>query len=189
MEPITPKFEQYLTPKYAVKCLLDVLGPIPHGVILDPCCGNGRILEEIKDSYPERESQLIGSDIDSEILQACNVGIVSKLPFEEQTTQAVLTVTNPPFSLALELAEHALKHNTNGSGKLALLLRLAFLESKKRVDFNRNHPCDIFVFPKRLVFDVFVDGKVIHRKSSDADKWAYAWFVWGPGHGGHWKLL
>ena len=85
-------------------------------------------------------------------------------------------VTNPPFSLAQTYAESMIPLLRPG-GKLALLLRLAFMESQERVKFHIANPSDIYVLPRRPSF--FGDGK--------SDMAAYAWFSW-PGKG-HWEIL
>ena len=78
-------------------------------------------------------------------------------------------ITNPPFSLAHEFAQKALDL---GATKLALLVRLQFLEGIKRGEFfSRHPPATVWVFSKRLSFNV--DGKF---KSGGV--MAFAWFVW-----------
>jgi hypothetical protein len=87
-------------------------------------------------------------------------------------------ITNPPFSLAEDFARQALKV-AGAHGTVTLFLRLAFLEGAKRAAFHREHPADVYVLPTRPVF----------RPDLGADRWAYAWFVWGPGRGGRWEIL
>ena len=81
-------------------------------------------------------------------------------------------VTNPPFKLALEMAEHF----TELGDKVALLLKLAFLEGAKRKDFfKRKPPVRIFVFSQRQ--PLWKNGKP-HKSGM----LAFAWFVWQRGN-------
>jgi hypothetical protein len=64
-------------------------------------------------------------------------------------------------------------------GKLALLLRLNFLESRERYDFWINYPAKhIYVLSERPCF--------IGTKGTDSI--AYAWFVWQKGYKGNTSL-
>jgi hypothetical protein len=112
---------------------------------------------------------------------------------------------NPPFSLAeahVKLCYHLLKPGAC----LGFLLRLAFLESLKRVQFFAAYPpIHIFVLPRRPTFmwawhcnecghKWFCLPKVkepecpvcaseaIHKNTSDSA--AYAFFIWKKGHTG-----
>lgn len=81
-------------------------------------------------------------------------------------------ITNPPFSLAMEFLQRGLQCVNHG-GYVALLLRLAFLESEDRSEFLRSHkPEFIYIHPKRMSFTP--DGKT--------DSCAYAHIVWRRGY-------
>ena len=81
-----------------------------------------------------------------------------------------LIITNPPFNQAQAFADRALKLSNEG-GYVALLLRLAFLESVTRAEWlHANMPEDVYVLSKRPSFT----GK-------GTDSTAYAWFVWRKG--------
>ena len=78
-------------------------------------------------------------------------------------------ITIPPFSLSHEFAEKAIDL---GANKLALLVRLQFLEGVKRGEFFSKHtPKTVWVFSKRLSLNV--DGKFKYGGVMD-----FAWFVW-----------
>lgn len=92
-------------------------------------------------------------------------------------------ITNPPYSLALEFIERAINivHEVN---KVAMFLRLLFLESKKRGAFFKLHP------PKRII--VFSE-RIPCAKNGDFKDFsgsavAYAWFIWVKGYKGETKL-
>ena len=77
-----------------------------------------------------------------------------------------IIITNPPFKLAMEFLEKSLKE----ADVCIYLLRLGFLESKKRREFHqKNPPTNLIVLSER---PSFVAG--------GTDKTAYAWYVYDP---------
>jgi hypothetical protein len=90
-------------------------------------------------------------------------------------------LTNPPFRQAQAFAEHALKLLHKGD-KVALLLRLQFLEGNRRYDelFRRYPPRRVYVYAFRL--------PRMHRFGYKGMKggstMAFAWFVWVKGYRG-----
>ena len=76
-------------------------------------------------------------------------------------------ISNPPYSVAQEIIERCFKI-ANEDTEIIMLLRLAFLESKKRYNFWQKHPVNgLYVLSQRPSFT---------GKGTDAT--AYAWFVW-----------
>jgi hypothetical protein len=110
---------------------------------------------------------------------------------------------NPPFSHALPFVEHAVAQMRPG-GRVAALLRLAFLESAERLAFHRANPADVHVLARRPSFLTKEQKKRMHEEAlarweaegrhgprplpPSTDSCAYAWFVWGLG-GGKWSVL
>lgn len=89
-------------------------------------------------------------------------------------------ITNPPYKYALEFTERALKCVQPGR-KVAMFLKLQFLEGKKRKDFfMRNPPKTIYVSSSRL--SCAKNGEFSKHPSSAI---AYAWFVWEKGFNGN----
>ena len=88
-------------------------------------------------------------------------------------------ITNPPYKFALEFVEQALKVVMPHS-KVAMFLKLTFLEGQRRKDFFKaNPPKTIYVSSSRLIC----------AKNGDFNKYdssavAYAWFVWEKGYSG-----
>ena len=80
-------------------------------------------------------------------------------------------ITNPPYKYALEFVLKALELSDR---KVAMFLKIQFLESKKRYDklFSLYPPNRIYVFVKRI-FCYKNDNR--NYKSSAI---CYAWFVW-----------
>jgi hypothetical protein len=95
-------------------------------------------------------------------------------------TEAI--VTNPPFKLVAEFAEHALAL----APLVVLLLRLAFLESERRSSIIEGGKlARVHVFRNRL--------PMMHRDGWDGPKIssgaiAFAWFVWDRFHSGPTEL-
>lgn len=88
-------------------------------------------------------------------------------------------VTNPPYKLALEFAQHALEIVEEGN-KVAMLLKLTFLEGQKRKQFFLKYPPKrIYVFSKRIT--CAMNGEFENYPSSAI---AYAWYVWEKGYKG-----
>lgn len=102
-----------------------------------------------------------------------------------------LVVMNPPYNLALEFVEAALKwvrttkSRTTGERRyatVAALLRIPWMASRKREEFHREHPSTLWVIPDRPSFTG--DNKV--------DATDYAWFIWSKDPRipmGAWKVI
>ena len=100
-------------------------------------------------------------------------------------------VTNPPYAQAQEFVEHAISLLTPGR-KLAMFLRLVFLETKARRQlFDKYPPVRVYVASERL--GCAPEGEFLTRKNGEL-YWpsavAYAWFIWEKGYKGpttlHW---
>lgn len=95
-------------------------------------------------------------------------------------------ITNPPYSLALDFVERAINIVHEGH-KVAMFLRLLFLEGKRRGEFFRLHP------PIRVIVS---SERILCAKNGDFNKMlkgggsavAYAWFIWVKGYKGETKL-
>jgi hypothetical protein len=155
------------TPRVAVESLLAV-EPFT-GPIWEPACGRGAISEVLI----ERGLDVISTDL---VARGYGRGRTDFLL--EWQPRAPNVVTNPPFRLALAFAQHALTITT---GKVALLLRLAWLESTTRLPFFTSHPpVRVWVFSARLPM-MHRDGWT-GRKASSAIP--HAWFIWEHDHRG-----
>ncbi len=88
-------------------------------------------------------------------------------------------ITNPPYKYALKFVEQAI-HVIRPHNKVAMFLKLTFLEGQKRKSFFKtNPPKTVYVSSSRLIcarngeFEKFGTSAV-----------AYAWFVWEKGYSG-----
>lgn len=156
-----------------------ILPYIPRGgVVFDPCCGNGAILKAVEADY----GAYIGMDVDETRVDYCDTmlnGIFWHYDaLVESWPKAGVCIMNPPFSKAFEFVQKAEAWTREHGSTAAVLLRLNFLGSRKRSEFMRRSPPDVYVITPR---PSFADGK------NDATE--YAWMVWGPGRGGRWAVL
>jgi hypothetical protein len=90
-------------------------------------------------------------------------------------------ITNPPFKLAGEFVEHALRL----CPRVIMLLRLTFLESTRRTSIlDGGQLARVHIFRNRL--------PMMHRVNWDGPKvsnpTAFAWFVWDRAHRGPTQL-
>lgn len=88
-------------------------------------------------------------------------------------------ITNPPYKYALEFVQTALNTVQQGR-KVAMFLKIQFLEGKKRKEFFKKYPPKVvYVSSSRLKCAMNGD----FEKYSSAI--CYAWFVWEKGFEGN----
>ncbi len=145
--------DYYPTPIESIIPLLNKINFNKVTTFLEPCCGDGRILDLIpKDKVKFWSEIQKGRDY-----------------FNYKFEDIDLIVTNPPFSLAVEFLIKSLSE----AKTVCYLQRLNWLGSKTRKDFwNSNPPDKIFVLSKRPQF------KRELGLGSGSDSTEYAWFVW-----------
>lgn len=88
-------------------------------------------------------------------------------------------ITNPPYKFALQFVQRALDSIKPGR-KVAMFLKLQFLEGKARKEFFLEHP------PKIIYVS---SSRLLCAKNGEFEKYpsravAYAWFVWEKGFKG-----
>lgn len=160
----------YATPKESVLNLCE--REKINGDILEPCVGQGHILETLKehcDCSTLTAVDLVDRGYPNTIIQ----------DFLEWDTDKNFDwiVTNPPYKLAKEFVEKSLtllKEN----GKIAMFLKIQFLEGVARKKFFENYPPKkIYVFSKRQ--SPLRNGKEF---DDNGKKWSstmcFAWFIW-----------
>ena len=131
------------------------------GNIWEPACGDGAMATVLE----KTGCRVVATDLyDRDYGQ-------SGIDFVRESRQVDNIVTNPPFHSAQDFVGAGLRQC---SQKLALLLRLAFLESAGRYHdiFSITPPSRVWVFSERITF--YPSGA--ERKGSGTT--AYAWFVW-----------
>lgn len=96
----------------------------------------------------------------------------------EWSPRAPNIVTNPPFGLAREFVDKALSLTT---GKVAMFLRLAFLEGIDRGEWLPSTPlARVWIMSRRVPMQ---RGR-ISEAGDGHGVIAFAWFVWEHGHAG-----
>lgn len=149
------KDDYYKTPEWATRLLLQ--RERFYGVIWEPACGDGAI------------ARLLPGTVVSTDLYDRGYG-KGGVDFLQEIRDVNHIVTNPPYKLAQEFVEHSLECAT---GKVVMLLKLAFLEGQKRKPFFEKSPLrTVYVFSKRVDF-----GRG-DEPGKGAGLLAYAWFVW-----------
>ena len=92
-------------------------------------------------------------------------------------------ITNPPYKLATKMVRKALDISEDGV-KIAMFLRLTFLEGQERrkLIFDNDPPRYVFPFSKRI----FVAKDGVFPKGSAV---AYCWIVWEKGYKGKPEII
>jgi hypothetical protein len=147
------------TPRWATYALADNEKFI--GDIWEPACGDGAI---------SKVFEAAGAKVFSSDLFDRGYGAAG-LDFLKPSRSAQNIITNPPYNCAEGFVASGLKC---AERKLALLLRLAFLEGAKRANtiFAKTPPSRVWVFSERITF--YPKGVVPNGSGTTA----YAWFVW-----------
>lgn len=163
-------FDYYATDPKAVEMLLELEQFAP--VIWEPACGEGHISKVL---------QAHGYQVISTDLVYRGFGDPEPLDFLKETLDGFEgdIITNPPYSTGLEFVQRALESVRPG-GKVAMFLKVQFLEGQKRGAFFKDTPPRIvYISRSRLScakngdFERFPDSAI-----------AYAWYVWEKGFTG-----
>ena len=164
--------DYYATEPKATELLLDK--ETFSSVVWECACGQGHMSDVLKQGgYTVVSSDLVDRGYD-------NTKVIDFLEETELNTMDI--ITNPPYKFAKEFVEHALDIYADGV-KVAMFLKLTFLESKKRRElFDKYPPKVVYVSSERLQC----------AKNGDFEKYgkgvgtavAYAWYVWEKGFKG-----
>lgn len=141
--------------------------------MLDPACGEGAILDAVRDEIPGAQTRGIELHEGRARAAGARLEVIQGDGLEIEWGSPDLILGNPPYSLAAEFAWKAAEWAAAGEGRTAaLLLRLSFLEpaSGRAVLFERHRP-DVLILPRRPAFD-----------GRGTDSITSAWFCW-PGRG------
>ena len=166
--------DYYATDPVAVKLLLELETFSPD--VWECACGEkhmSNVLEE--HGYNVRNSDLF-------LRGGYNI---EKLDFLKATKADVDVprdiITNPPYKYAKEFVEKALELVEPG-GKVAMFLKLTFLEGKTRRElFEKYPPKVVYVSSSRLRCAMNGDFK----RYANSNAVAYAWYIWEKGYTGN----
>lgn len=166
------KYDFYATDPKAVEMLLSL--EKFNNPIWEPACGNGHISDVLeKYGYFVRSSDIVKRDY-----ECCDE--LDFLKYNDIWCGDI--ITNPPYKYAKEFVEKALEITTDGH-KVAMFLKLTFLESKKRRElFDKFPPKIIYVSSSRL--QSARNGDFEKYKNGVGMAVAYAWFIWEKGFKG-----
>lgn len=161
----------YATDPKAVEMLLELEDF--NKLIWEPACGKGHISKVLK----KRGHNVISTDL---IERGYEDYRRDFLKFNGRWDGDI--ITNPPYKYAKEFVEKALEIIDDGF-KVAMFLKLTFLESKKRRElFDKYPPKTIYVSSSRL--QCAKNGEFEKYKNGVGTAIAYAWFVWEKGYKG-----
>lgn len=148
----------YPTPTWATIALLQQ--ETFHGIILEPCCGDGAISKILNENGLETISY-----------DKYNRGFGSVQDAFKLTGSIYDNIiTNPPFAIAEKLINHFMDKFDH---KMCMLLRTSFLESAGRYDrlWSINPPARVHIFSERL--SMYPAGQ---QGVKGGGTTSYAWF-------------
>jgi hypothetical protein len=156
----------YPTPPEATEALLRAESF--DGPIWEPACGDGAISKVLEAAG----HRVVSTDLVERGYGQSGVDFLM-----EWQSRAPNIITNPPYKLAVPFLRHSLAMTT---GKVAMLLRLTFLESKLRAEYLPTTPfARVHVFGQRITFK-HPDARDTHG----GGMMCFAWFVWDHAHTG-----
>jgi methylase of polypeptide subunit release factors len=166
----------YETPEWVTEALVPHI-PRRIGTIWEPACGSGRMCRVLERCL--HPAEVWGCDIEPEGDYICAdfLGDTPRVPVDH--VDAI--ITNPPYDLATEFVEQALRRTEHLGAFVAMLLRTDFDHAKSRTHLFRDCPAfsKKLVLMKRIVWFVEDDGK---PKASPS--FNHAWYVWDWKHEG-----
>jgi len=119
----------------------------------EPCAGDGRLVEMLCNSG----RNAYGSDLYPQSTDG-KLYLPQPVDYLKDNAQRDFVVTNPPFSVAFEMCQHAMTH----SSEFMFLLRLSFLESEERGPWLEQHePAGLWVLKKRPSFVMSITCKSV----------------------------
>jgi hypothetical protein len=160
--------DHYITPESTTKALME--REKFEGTIWECASGDGS-MSKILESF----NKTLSSDIrdDNEVYGRKGVDFLNDFqPFKFENI-----ITNPPYRYAQQFVEKALSFDE--VKKVAMLLKLSFLEGIGRYNFFKSTPLKkVYVFCKRQ--------GVYHadKEPNGSGLIAYAWFVWDKQYSG-----
>ena len=168
----------YATPLNAIEAILNEVKL--DGSILEPAAGQGHISKVLRKYYPY--SEIVSTDLiqREERFGITIQGDVDFLTYEFNRKFDNI-ITNPPFNLAQEFIERALKLSND---KVIMFAKIQLLEgSKRRVMFDNTPLKYVYVFTKRV--NPLRNGEELDEKGKPwASTMCFAWFVWEHGYEG-----
>ena len=175
------KHDYYATNPLALDMLLDVES-FNMKDVLEPCVGEGHLATRIHEHYPMSNIDcydIVERDYNPDY---ANIYVKDFLDVEPQKKYDSI-ITNPPFSLAQEFIENSI-NMLKEDGKVAMFLKIQFLESSRRKEFFEKYPPKIiYIFRSRMA--TWNNGQ---KLNPEGKRWQttflHAWFIWEKGFKG-----
>jgi len=160
--------DYYATEPKAVELLLTL--EKFNAYILEPACGEGHISKVLeKHGYYVKSTDLVD--------RGFGEGGIDFFSFSKKWDGDI--ITNPPYKYAKSFIRKALQIIPNGN-KIAMFLKLQFLEGKERKEFFKTSPPKtVYVSSSRL--KCAKNGKFVKEHSSAV---AFCWYIWVKGYKG-----
>lgn len=177
--------DYFPTPPWATRALLrHVIGEGRRAeTCWEPACGEGHMAEVLRESF----GAVLASDVHDyghgKIGSFVGTGLdVIPSPAETGWQEPDWIITNPPFNLAVEFAERALREAVQG---VALLVRTSWLEGGDRFQrlFSTRPPARVGQFCERVPM---VKGRWDPKASTAT---SYCWVVWRTNGDGTTRLV
>lgn len=166
------KDDFYATPPLAVKELMKLETFDKN--IWEPCCGMNHITNVLKDNnYNVKTSDIIDRVNDG------SVEIIDFLNYNEKYNGDI--ITNPPYKLATEFVYKSIETITYGH-KVAMFLKLTFLETKKRYELFKKYPPKV-IYVASMRFGCSQTGE-FNSDGNTGSAIAYCWYIWEKGYNG-----
>lgn len=168
--------DYYATEPKAVELLLEQ--ETFHPYIWECACGEGHMSEILKKhGYKVTSSDIIDRSYPGtkviDFLKVTKSDLKPNIPMD--------IITNPPYKYAQEFIQHALDISMDGT-KIAMFLKLTFLESQGRKQFFLENPFKtLYVSSSRLMCAKNGD---FEKCAKNAPAVAYGWYVWVKGYKG-----
>lgn len=171
--------DYYATNPKAVEMLLTNY-PFDASTILEPCVGEGHIVNAINNFFANKR-EITGIDL---VDRGYPNTIVADFLTYKTDKKWEGIISNPPYSLAMEFIEKGMEL-LEDNGQMAMFLKIQFLEGAKRKEFFEKYPPKyIYVFRNRMA--TWNNGQPVDPKTGK--KWAttmcHAWFIWEKGYEG-----
>lgn len=151
-----------------------------RGTIWEPACGEGHLSKRMIE---------LGKEVYSSDLIDRNYGVGNFDFLKADKPMGNNIITNPPYKYREEFVRKSLELVPAG-GKVAMFLKLTFLESEGRISlFEKYPPNRIWVFSKRVTCGINGDfaqkdknGNTVYDKQGNpkmmSSATCYAWFIW-----------
>jgi len=156
-------FDQYETPEWATLALVPHI-PARVKRIWEPAAGSFKMVNALVDA--SEGFSVRGTDIQD-----------GHNFFDESSSSYDAIITNPPYALAQEFIQHALRLTQPKQGFVAMLLRCDYDHAKSRAKLFAWHKG----FAKKLVLTKrirWIEG------SKGSPSFNHAWFIWDWQHSG-----